>query len=98
MGEKHLDIRALYTQTGMFLFDPGFTITGSCASSISYSNAKGKLLYRGYSIEELVERSSYMEVAFLLLYGDLPNQSELAIFEERMYNIYRTYFLLERMK
>lgn len=50
MGEKHLDIRALYTQTGMFLFDPGFTVTGSCVSAISYSNEKGLLLYRGYTI------------------------------------------------
>ena len=54
MGEKHLDIRALYGQTGLFMFDPGYTITGSCASSISYSNAEGKLLYRGYNIKELI--------------------------------------------
>lgn len=61
----------------MFLFDPGYTITGSCASSISYSNAKGKLLYRGYKIEELIEKSNYIEVCFLLLYGDLPNNKEI---------------------
>ena len=68
----------------MFLFDPGFTITGSCASSICYSNEKGKLLYRGYSIEDLVAKSTFMEVAFLLLYGDLPNQDDLKEFEENM--------------
>ena len=68
----------------MFLFDPGYTITGACASSISYSNAEGKLLYRGYRIEELIEKSSYIEVCFLLLYGELPNAKELAYFEERM--------------
>ena len=80
MGEQHLDIRALYTQTGMFLFDPGYTITGACASSISYSNAEGKLFYRGYRIEELIEKSTYIEVCFLLLYGDLPNAHELEVF------------------
>eukprot|EP00347_Sterkiella_histriomuscorum_P019425 403341672 len=84
MGEKHLDIRALYTQTNMFFFDPGYTVTGSCASSISYSNSKGKLLYRGYSIEELCQKSTYIEVCFLLLYGELPNAKELDIFEERI--------------
>ena len=50
MGEKHLDIRALYTQANMFFFDPGFTVTGSCASAITYSNSEGLLLYRGYAI------------------------------------------------
>lgn len=79
-----MDIRALYTQTGMFMFDPGFTITGSCASNITYSNEKGVLLYRGYSIEDLVAKSTYMEVSFLLLYGDLPNKTDLALFEETM--------------
>ena len=50
MGEKYLDIRALYAQTDMFLFDPGYTITGSCASAISYMHSSGTLLYRGYTI------------------------------------------------
>ena len=68
----------------MFLFDPGFTVTGACASSICYSNEKGKLLYRGYSIKDLTEKSSFVEVAFLLLYGDLPNKSDLTAFEENM--------------
>jgi citrate synthase len=58
MGEKHLDIRALYMQTNLFLFYPGFTVTGSCASAISYSNEKGALLYRGYSIEDLINNDT----------------------------------------
>jgi citrate synthase len=85
MGEKHLDIRALYTQTNMFFFDPGFTVTGSCASSITYSNNKGLLMYRGYSIEDLISNNtSFMEVAYLLLYGDLPTKAELTRFEDRI--------------
>jgi citrate synthase len=85
MGEKHLDIRALYTQTGMFLFDPGFTATGSCASSITYSNEKGVLMYRGYTIEDLIENKvSFVEVCYLLLYGDMPTEEELKVFEERI--------------
>ena len=85
MGEKHLDIRALYTQADMFFFDPGFTVTGSCASSISYSNEKGALLYRGYTIEDLVNsNTTVVEVCYLLLYGELPNRKELCTFEERI--------------
>ena len=85
MGEKHLDIRALYTSTNMFFFDPGYTVTGSCASAISYSNEKGVLLYRGYPIEELIHKgTTYTEVCFLMLYGDLPNQKDLSAFEERI--------------
>ena len=85
MGEEHLDIRSLYTQTGLFLFDPGYTITGSCASSISYSNDRGVLLYRGYSIEDLIKNNTtFVEVCFLMLYGDLPGKEELKIFEDRI--------------
>lgn len=69
----------------MFLFDPGYTITASCASSITYSNEKGVLMYRGYRIEELVEKSTFVEVCFLLLYGELPTKEELSSFESRMY-------------
>ena len=68
----------------MFLFDPGYTITGSCASQITYVNAKGKLLYRGYPLEELIEKATYMEVCYLILYGELPSKIELASFEEKM--------------
>jgi citrate synthase len=85
MGEKHLDIRALYTQANLFFFDPGYTVTGSCASSISYSNENGVLLYRGYSIEDLISNGvTFTEVCFLMLYGDLPNKSDLEAFEERI--------------
>ena len=84
MGEQHLDIRALYAQTGMFLFDPGFTITGSCASQITYVNSGGKLLYRGYPVEDLIQNASYMEVCYIILYGELPSKSELTSFEEKM--------------
>lgn len=66
------------------MFDPGYTITASCASSITYSNEKGVLLYRGYRIEELVEKSTFTEVCFLLLYGELPTKEELVSFESRM--------------
>lgn len=85
MGEKHLDIRALYAQANLFFFDPGYTVTGSCASAISYSNENGVLLYRGYSIEDLISNGvTFTEVCFLMLYGDLPNKKDLHIFEERI--------------
>ncbi len=87
MGEKHLDIRSLFGQSdsSLLVFDPGFSITGSCASTISYADQNGKLLYRGYRIEELVEKSTYTEVCYLLLYGELPSKEELTIFEDKMY-------------
>jgi citrate synthase len=66
------------------MFDPGYTITGSCSSSITYSNEKGILMYRGYRIEDLAANSTFPEVCFLLLYGSLPNSKELDSFEERM--------------
>ena len=84
MGEKYLDIRNLYAQTNMFMFDPGYTMTGSCHSTITYSNDKGNLMYRGYKIEDLVEKSTYTEVCYLLLYAKLPNQEELLAFENKM--------------
>lgn len=68
----------------MFLFDPGYTITGSCTSAITFSNENGTLLYRGYSIEELAEKSTFTEVCFLLFYGELPTDDELLTFENKM--------------
>jgi citrate synthase len=66
----------------MFTFDPGFASTGSCESKITYIDGeKGLLLYRGYPIEQLAEQSDFMEVAYLLLYGELPNTQERAEFE-----------------
>lgn len=82
-GPAMLDIRNLYSQTGCFTFDPGYTATGSCMSNITEVDAaEGELRIRGYSIEELTEKCSYIEVCYLLLYGDLPDKDELAKFEK----------------
>ncbi|MCH7486984.1 MAG: citrate (Si)-synthase, partial [Proteobacteria bacterium] len=76
-GPDVIDVRKLYAETGCFTYDPGFTSTGSCASRITYIDGDaGILLYRGYPIEELAEQSDYMEVCYLLLYGDLPSVEE----------------------
>jgi len=73
----------LYQQSGYFTFDPGFTATGSCASAITYIDGDaGELLYRGYKIEDLAEKSTFMEVCYLLLFGDLPSVHDLLYFEE----------------
>lgn len=77
VGPDVLDIRTLYKQTGMFTYDPGFTSTGSCESSITYIDGdKGELLYRGYPIEQLAENADFMEIAYLLLFGELPTNAE----------------------
>ncbi len=76
-GPDVIDVRKLYAETGCFTYDPGFTSTGSCESRITYIDGDaGILLYRGYPIEELAEQSDFMEVCYLLLYGDLPNAEE----------------------
>ena len=76
-GPDVIDVRKLYAETGCFTYDPGFTSTGSCESRITYIDGDaGILLYRGYPIEELAEQSDYMEVCYLLLYGDLPSVEE----------------------
>ncbi|MBF0219040.1 MAG: citrate (Si)-synthase [Gammaproteobacteria bacterium] len=81
-GPDVIDIRDLYARTGMFTYDPGFTSTASCGSSITYIDGeKGILRYRGYDIEELTEHSDFMEVCYLLLYGELPNLAQLSNFE-----------------
>ncbi len=78
VGPQVIDIRKLYAQTGMFTYDPGFTSTASCDSALTYIDGDaGILLHRGYSIDELAEKSSFMEVAYLLLRGDLPSKDEL---------------------
>ena len=85
LGPDVLDIRKLYAQGDVFTFDPGFTSTASCESTITYIDGdKGELLYRGYPIEQLAEKSHHLEVAYLLLYGELPNAKQLAEFEERV--------------
>ncbi|USI71769.1 citrate synthase [Sphingomonas morindae] len=81
VGPSVVDIRKLYADTDMFTYDPGFTSTASCQSGLTYIDGdKGVLLHRGYPIGELAEKSSFMEVAYLLLNGELPKQDELAKF------------------
>ena len=66
VGPKGVDVRPFYRDTGMFTYDPGFTSTGSCESSITYIDGEnGILLHRGYSIEELARESNFLEVCFL---------------------------------
>ena len=78
VGPEVIDIRKLYGQTGMFTYDPGFMSTASCYSGITYIDGdEGVLLHRGYPIGQLAEQSSFMEVSYLLLNGELPSQTEL---------------------
>ncbi|MGJ8528258.1 citrate synthase [Maritalea sp.] len=81
VGPDVIDIRSLYAQTGHFTFDPGYTSTGSTESAITYiDGGKGTLLYRGYPIEQLAEKSSFLEVSYLLLKGELPTADQFAEF------------------
>jgi citrate synthase len=81
-GPDVLDVQTLYKQTGMFTYDPGFTSTASCSSSITYIDGEaGILLYRGYPIEQLAEKCTFLEVCYLLLNGELPNNTEIKAFE-----------------
>ncbi|NLR71439.1 citrate synthase [Novosphingobium sp. ERN07] len=81
IGPDVIDIRKLYGQTGMFTYDPGFTSTASCDSALTYIDGdEGVLLHRGYPIGQLAEHSSFMEVSYLLLNGELPSSQELADF------------------
>jgi citrate synthase len=74
VGPRVVDIRKLYSDMDLFTYDPGYTSTGSCESKITYIDGdKGELLYRGYPIEQLAEKSDFLEVAYLLLNGELPN-------------------------
>jgi citrate synthase len=80
-GPEVVDIRKLYGDADVFTYDPGFTSTASCESDITFIDGdKGILLYRGYSIDELAEHSSFLEVCYLLLHGELPNKEEMAKF------------------
>jgi len=77
MGPDVIDVRKLYAETGMFTFDPGFTSTGACESKITFIDGeKGILLHRGYPIDQLAEKSDFLEVAYLLQYGELPNKAQ----------------------
>jgi citrate synthase len=84
-GPDVLDIRKLYGQADVFTYDPGFTSTASCESTITFIDGDvGELLYRGYPIEQLAEKSSYLECCYLLLYGELPTHDQLADFSSRV--------------
>jgi len=81
LGPAAVDIQALYSQHGLLAFDPGFRSTASCKSAITYVDGDaGILLYRGYPIEELAEESNFTEVAYLLLFGELPDKKQLSGF------------------
>ena len=99
-GADTVDISALYKETGLFTFDPGFMSTASCESKITYIDGdEGVLLYRGYPIAQLAEDSHFLEVAYLLLYGDLPTPAQMKEFDrsvtihslvhEQMMNFYK---------
>ncbi len=82
LGPDLLDIGRLYREQGVFTYDPGFLATGSCDSEITFIDGdKGVLLYRGYPIEQLAEHSSFLEVAYLLLHGELPSESQQQKFD-----------------
>ena len=82
-GPPVVDIGALYRDFGYFTYDPGFVSTASCRSAITFIDGdQGVLLYRGYPIEQLAEKSSFLEVAYLMLYGELPIEQQLAKFSE----------------
>ncbi|MBC9246668.1 citrate synthase [Paracoccus sp. 11-3] len=84
-GPDVLDIRKLYGQADVFTYDPGFTSTASCDSTITYIDGdKGELWYRGYPIEQLAAKSNYLEVCYLLLYGELPSEEQMNDFRTRV--------------
>ncbi len=99
-GPDVVDIRKLYSQAGVFTYDPGYTSTASCDSTITFIDGdKGELLHRGYPIDQLASKSHYLEVCYLLLYGELPSAEQLETFEntvtrhtmihEQMHNFFR---------
>lgn len=84
-GPSVVDIRNMYAETGHFTFDPSFMSTGSCKSRITYIDGdEGILMHRGYRIEELAKHSTYMEVCYLMLYGDLPTEDQLKDFTKNI--------------
>ncbi len=95
VGPDVVDIRKLYGQSGLFTYDPGFTSTASCESALTYIDGdEGVLLHRGYPIGQLAENSSFMEVSYLLLNGELPSSAELGDFS---YTISRHTMLHEQL-
>ena len=102
MGPRVIDVRKLYTDHGFFTYDPGFTSTGSCESTITYIDGEqGILLHRGYPIQQLAEHSDFMEVCYLLLEGELPTAEQKKKFvhdithhtmlHEQLLNVYRAF-------
>jgi citrate synthase len=84
-GPRGVGIGKLLSTTGLVTLDPGFVNTASCASAITYIDGDaGVLRYRGYPIEELAEKATFLEVAWLLIYGELPNDEELAAFKAKI--------------
>jgi citrate synthase len=95
-GDAGAEIGKLLAQTGLVTYDPGFANTASCTSEITYIDGDaGILRYRGYPIDQLAEHSTFLEVSYLLIYGELPSKDELAAFED---NIRRHTLLHEDMK
>ena len=87
LGPDVADIRNLYEQTGFFTYDPSYGATSSCESSITFIDGdKGILLHRGYPIEQLAEKSSFLELAYLLLNGELPSKSQFSNFSSNIIN------------
>ena len=84
-GPPVIDIASLYKSTGAFTYDPGFAATASCESTVTYIDGEaGILRYRGYPIEQLAENSTFTEVSYLLLYGELPTAAQLKHFDEQI--------------
>ena len=85
VGPDVVDVGTLYQDTGRFTYDPGFTSTASCESKITFIDFdKGIVLYRGYPIEQLAERSTFLETCYILLYGELPTAQQYETFENRV--------------
>ncbi len=83
IGPDVIDVRSLYAKTGKFTYDPGFMSTASCRSNITYIDGdEGILLYRGYPIEQLAEKCDFLEVAYLILNGELPNKPQKQEFDD----------------
>ena len=85
LGAPCVDVGKLPKETGLFTYDPGFTATASCRSAVTYIDGdEGVLLYRGYPIEQLAKPSSFLEVSYLLMHGELPNRTEFDGFEHQV--------------
>ena len=86
-GNSVVDLRGLTASTGYFTHDPGYTSTSACRSAITFIDGdEGILLYRGYPIEQLAEKSNFLEVCYLLLFGELPNEQQWEDFRSTIYS------------